>query len=175
MKFRQTRGRSSKKHELQMTPMIDIVFLLLVFFILTFRIVMVEGDFDLRMAAAPTTGPPNAMLTSPLRLTLRADDAGHLTSIHLNQRSFENLQALGDFLIASYAADSASQGLPEQGLQEDHIRESAEIEIDCDPQLHYNYTIEAITHIRGFIDNNGKTIPLIETPFPQSRKRIFAN
>ena len=59
MKIRNTDGKG-EKIELQMTPMIDIVFQLLVFFIMTFKIVAMEGDFNIRMpAAAPQAAPPD--------------------------------------------------------------------------------------------------------------------
>ena len=46
-----------QKVELQMTPMIDIVFQLLIFFIITFKIVAPEGDFNIKMPlAAPSAG-----------------------------------------------------------------------------------------------------------------------
>ena len=45
--------------ELNMTSMIDIVFQLLVFFIMTFKIVAQEGDFNVRMPAAASGGPPS--------------------------------------------------------------------------------------------------------------------
>ena len=37
--------QEAEKQELNMTSMIDIVFLLLVFFVMTFKIVELEGDF----------------------------------------------------------------------------------------------------------------------------------
>ncbi|MFY7967519.1 MAG: ExbD/TolR family protein, partial [Pirellulaceae bacterium] len=40
---------SAVKAELQMTSMIDIVFLLLIFFITTFKIAAQEGDFNVKM------------------------------------------------------------------------------------------------------------------------------
>ena len=40
------------KVEMQMTPMIDIVFQLLTFFIMSFKIVAAEGDFDIKMPLA---------------------------------------------------------------------------------------------------------------------------
>ena len=43
-----------KKNQLNMTSMIDIVFLLLVFFVMTFKIVELEGDFSIRMPLAGT-------------------------------------------------------------------------------------------------------------------------
>ncbi len=153
MKFRHTGSRSGKKVELQMTPMIDIVFLLLVFFILTFRIVAIEGDFNIQTSAAePDPDIPPEVLTSPLKLILRADDDGHLASIHLNERPFDSMRDLGDFMISIYAADSVTSNL----------RETVEVEIDCDPHLHYRHAMEAITRVHGFIDGNGKRVPLIE-------------
>ena len=49
--------REQEKIEIQMTPMIDIVFQLLVFFIMTFKVVSMEGDFNIKMPlAAPSEG-----------------------------------------------------------------------------------------------------------------------
>ena len=45
------RARSTAAVAIDMTPMIDIVFQLLVFFILTLQITAVEGDFNVRMPA----------------------------------------------------------------------------------------------------------------------------
>ena len=51
MRIRKTHGEEDRI-ELQMTPMIDIVFQLLIFFIMTFKIVAREGDFNVKMPAA---------------------------------------------------------------------------------------------------------------------------
>lgn len=48
MKFRHTRTANDKT-ELSMTSMIDIVFLLLVFFVMTLRIRTQEGDFNVEI------------------------------------------------------------------------------------------------------------------------------
>jgi biopolymer transport protein ExbD len=54
MKVRNSGGKNEKV-EIPMTPMIDIVFQLLVFFIMTFKIVSQEGDFNIKMPlAAPS-------------------------------------------------------------------------------------------------------------------------
>ena len=74
MKFRH-RVSEEDKIELQMTPMIDIVFQLLVFFIMTFKIVAQEGDFNIKMPlAAPNAGTADDSLLPPLKLRLLADD-----------------------------------------------------------------------------------------------------
>ncbi|MEK6237543.1 MAG: biopolymer transporter ExbD, partial [Planctomycetales bacterium] len=60
--------KDSEKVELQMTPMIDIVFQLLVFFVMTFKIVSQEGDFDIKMPlAAPSEGTPDEDLYPPIK------------------------------------------------------------------------------------------------------------
>ena len=72
-----------------MTPMIDIVFQLLIFFIMTFKIVSLEGDFNIKMpAAAPSEGPPEEDLLPPLRLRLTAGEEGQLNGIQLDDRAF---------------------------------------------------------------------------------------
>ena len=68
-----------------MTSMIDIVFLLLVFFVMTFKIVEMEGDFTVRMPLAGDSSATSDIVDLPLKLRLRADDSGTLTSMSLNE------------------------------------------------------------------------------------------
>ncbi len=56
------------KVEMQMTPMIDIVFQLNIFFLFTFKIVLPEGDFNIRMPSAAAARPGAAQRNA-------ADDA----------------------------------------------------------------------------------------------------
>lgn len=153
MKIRNTGRRSGEKVELQMTPMIDIVFQLLIFFIMTFKIVAIEGDFSIKMpSAAPTSGVPDPLQDTPLKLTLKANDDGTLASIRLDERSFDSMDELGIFIISNYGSDSPHS-----------LRDAVEIELDCDAHLHYAHTMNAITHVIGYVDrSSGKTIPLIE-------------
>ena len=59
MKVRNVQSNADEKVEVQMTPMIDIVFQLLIFFIMTFKIVAQEGDFNIKMPlSAPSEGLP---------------------------------------------------------------------------------------------------------------------
>lgn len=46
------KSRAATKVELMMTPMIDIVFQLLIFFIMSFKIAAQEGDFNIKMPLA---------------------------------------------------------------------------------------------------------------------------
>ncbi|MFP6675633.1 MAG: biopolymer transporter ExbD, partial [Pirellulaceae bacterium] len=78
MKFRHTTSSGDDKIELQMTPMIDIVFQLLVFFIMTFKIVAQEGDFNIRMPLASEGGAPDESQMPPYKLYLTANQDGTL-------------------------------------------------------------------------------------------------
>ena len=53
MKFK---SRSDEKVEMQLTSMIDIIFLLLIFFVMTFKIAAQEGDFNIRMPIGGGSG-----------------------------------------------------------------------------------------------------------------------
>ncbi|MFN9436559.1 MAG: ExbD/TolR family protein, partial [Planctomycetota bacterium] len=69
MKFK---THAPEKVEMQLTSMIDVIFLLLIFFIMTFKISAQEGDFNIKM---PIGGGQGAMDTTniPIKLRLRAN------------------------------------------------------------------------------------------------------
>ncbi len=64
MKIRHITTSDDRTIRLQMTPMIDIVFQLLVFFIMTFKIVSQEGDFHIKMPVANLAPGPSDDLQS---------------------------------------------------------------------------------------------------------------
>ena len=151
MKFRRQQRRADKI-ELQMTPMIDIVFLLLVFFIMTFKIVAQEGDFNIKMPLqSPNTGVPDESLMPPLKLTLRADEDGLLSGIQLNDQVFSDFDGLHSY-IRGLISDTSGPG----------AAGTAEIEIDCDYQLRYRHAIDAVTAVSGYIDDDNNVVKLIE-------------
>ena len=152
MKIRNRDDRSGNKIELQMTPMIDIVFQLLVFFIMTFKIVTQEGDFNIKMPLAAASGTEVDPTALDMRLRLTADAEGGLTGIRLNDTSFpDGFEALHRHVIGLVGGD-----------QPDSFRESAEIEIDADYQLRYEYVIQAITAVTGYRTPEDEVVKLIE-------------
>jgi len=138
---------------LQMTPMIDIVFQLLVFFVFTFKIVLPEGDFNIRMPSAAATRTIEPSETPLLKVTLRAAENRELAQIRLNDIVFEGpapfLQLQQQ--IRSMIGDAGGPGTAEQ-----------EVEIDSDYDLKYRYVINALTAITGYIDSNGDQHKLVE-------------
>ena len=146
------RNREEKlKNELAMTSMIDIVFLLLIFFVMTFKIVELEGDFSVRMPLAGTDSVTTDPTDLPLKLRLRADENGRLTSMALNEkdlgRNFDELRANVVSLVGSTTPIEGDDG--------------PEIEIDTDYNLRYEYVIQSITAVSGYKDGN-EVVKLIE-------------
>ncbi len=145
--------RSGDKIELQMTPMIDIVFQLLVFFIMTFKIVAPEGDFNIRMPlAAPSEGKLDELLIPPIKVRLTATGTGHLAAIRMNEknlgRNFNGLnmeirQIIGDSSMPGHASD-------------------VEVEIDADYGLHFEFVMDAITAVSGYVGEDNRIITVSE-------------
>lgn len=136
MKFK---THSPEKVEMQLTSMIDVIFLLLIFFIMTFKISAQEGDFNIKM---PIGGGQGAMDTTniPIKLRLRANPDGELVDIVVDEtRSFGN-----DFTkLRAYILQLTGGNAPP------NPEEGPEVEIDLDYNLRYSHVIEAITAVTG--------------------------
>ena len=158
-------GRSDDNIELQMTPMIDIVFQLLVFFIMSFKIVAQEGDFNIKMPLqAKQQGLPEDSPVLPMNIHMRAAPDGRLLAsggIVVNgEISLDTVDELHNYIIGVIGSD-----VPE-------LRQEAEVELDCDYDLQYKYVVQAITAVSGYIDpSTGQIVKLIEkikfTPPPE--------
>ena len=152
MRIRNTGRRSGEKVELMMTPMIDIVFQLLVFFIMTFKIVSPEGDFNIRMPlAAPSQGVPDIDALPPLKVRLTAASDGRLSGIYLNEAHMKSFSQLRHRIIGLVGDDTGPGSLAA----------GTEIELDCDFKLRFEYTIKAITAVSGEV-RDGEVVKLIE-------------
>ncbi len=142
------------KIDLQMTPMIDVVFLLNIFFMVTFKIVLPEGDFNIRMPSAAAARAMEMSESIPTPLVMKANAEGKLVDMRLGGRSFGN--APDAFLklhqqIRGMVNDAGGPG----------TASDLEIELDCDYDLKYEHVMRAITAITGYIEN-GQPHKLIE-------------
>lgn len=150
MKFRH-RSRQEDKTQLSMTSMIDIVFLLLVFFVMTFKISAQEGDFNVKMPLQGD-GAPADTTQLPLKLRLKSDGNGRIQEIVLNESlSFgTDWQKLRNYVL-QMVGDQAG---PTEG-------EGPEVEIDLDYDLHYVHVIESVTAVTGYRDGD-EVVKLID-------------
>ena len=148
MRFRNTDRPETNKHKLKMTAMIDIVFLLLIFFVMTLKIVAPEGDFNVKMPkAARGAGPPPGDLP-PLVVELRAGQGGRLAAIRFGDRTLSGFDEL-HHEIRRLVRDDAGPG---------SIAAEAEVELVCDYDLHFEHVIDAMTAISGYVANDGRSI-----------------
>ena len=96
------KARKNEEIEIQITPMLDMAFQLLTFFILTYRPAPVEGQFALNLlpaqaiakpteAETPTDSAPSDLppALKSVTTTLKADDAGNLASVVMGDNTVE--------------------------------------------------------------------------------------
>ncbi|MBI1904366.1 MAG: biopolymer transporter ExbD [Planctomycetia bacterium] len=141
---------SPDKIPLEMTPMIDVVFQLLIFFMLTLKIVAIEGDFNIKMPLAPS-GSDIPELDLPLTVRLSAV-GGDKVAIELDGKALGSFAELRSAVIEKVGYNTG----------EDSPAAKQEVVLDVDYDLHYRYVIDAITHVRGAPTSEGKFVPLVE-------------
>ena len=116
-----------------MTPMIDVVFLLLTFFVMTFKIIIPEGDFNIKMSAQGQALAVEINTDSVL-VQLIANEDGLLSAILLDGENIDDF----DLLRQRVSAISVTN----PGL---------EVVLFPDEHLRYEYFIRAITAVNGEI------------------------
>jgi len=122
-----------EKPKINMTPMIDVVFLLLTFFVMTFRMIIPEGDFNVRMSSMGQERPA-AVDTDSVQVRLLADADGSLLAIQLNGENVENFDLLRHHVLAISLA-----------------KPDLEVALFVDEHLCYEYLIRAMTAVNGEI------------------------
>lgn len=122
--------------KLDMTPMIDIVFQLLVFFAMTLQVAELEGDLALLPPVDKARPGPVRDATLPLQIALLADDRGGLRAVQLNGQSLAGLDALHAETERLIGHDQA-------------VAAATEVHLACDDELAYEHTVRAVTAVTG--------------------------
>jgi biopolymer transport protein ExbD len=145
------RSTGEAKIPIDMTPMIDIVFQLLTFFIMTLKVTAQEGDFLIKMPLTSTRAATTDIdHVPPIKVRLVAGVDGSCQDIIMNDRSFgrDGWGTLHDQISQLVGSGS--------------LDDSAEVELDCDYNLRYENVIRAITAVSGERQANGDILKLIE-------------
>jgi biopolymer transport protein ExbD len=151
MRFRKLRSTTGDaKVEIQMTPMLDMIFQLLIFFILTFKPVTDEGQFGVNMSALPggsvalptivpgmgsqdDTMPQDIQFNPPYRIRLVAGPGGDL--------------APGGVVMGDHPLAGLDQLQTELRAIVGGFADDFEVVIEADPSLRYAYLIQAVNTI----------------------------
>ena len=148
------RSHGTDKVELMMTPMIDIVFQLLVFFIMSFKINAQEGDFNIKMPLGHRSeGQVDTNEAVPMKVRMIAAPDGKIANILFNDQSFGTEYEALRTRIISFLGPDRSPG---------SVADTSEIELDCDYDLHYEEVIKVVTAVSGYVNESGNIEKLIE-------------
>ena len=142
--------------KLNMTSMIDIVFQLLVFFVLTFRVTAMEGDFKIKMPLA-SVEQDDVIEELPdfINIRLVAGENGVINSIVVNDD-----QVFDDDQMYIELTNLVEQQLAGESDPED--TSETEVEFDIDYGLKYTFTVKAIEAVSGRVQPDGTIKKLVE-------------
>jgi biopolymer transport protein ExbD len=147
--------KAPEKVDIQMTPMIDIVFQLMAFFLMTFKVATTEGDFNMKLPKAERSAGAANTQTEMITVRLRSTAFGELASLQIESGAPINGKAipspfrkLREFIeIKVSSARAAGQ-------------EEPEIQIDADDLLRYENIIATVEAVSATRDANGNFAPL---------------
>jgi biopolymer transport protein ExbD len=133
--------------KLEMSAMVDMVFILLVFFVMTFQIVPIEGDLSISMPVGVAPGPIE--IAPEIKLLLNSDESGGLKAIRLNDKPMDSIvQVHKELRRIVESVDVAT-------------RSEFSLTIQADTQLSYKHTMAAVTAASGYRDGD-TIVKLIE-------------
>jgi len=140
------------KVAVDMTPMIDVVFQLMSFFMCSLKVVAPEGDFDIRMPlGVAAAAAPDDQQVPPIRVKLTANPDGALAGIAMNGQPVVDFEELRKRILSLVGTDSGPNSLAER----------TEVELDCDYGLKYVNVVRAITAVSGKVQD-GQIVELIK-------------
>ena len=139
-------AREPEKIEAQMAPMIDVVFQLLIFFMLTLKISKDEGDFGINMPIGMSGEVSDELPPTEILLRLIANDDGTLGSVKVENNTYGPTEDVWDNVNRKI---TGLAGQPTNGPNDD-----IEVKIDADYNLHYNNTVQAVSAATGKVIND---------------------
>jgi len=181
----------SDKINIDMTPMIDVVFQLITFFMLTLKTVIVEGDFNIRMPLGASAGAAEDNPIPPIIVKMAATPEGRLSGVQLGGKGVVGEDLLNELASADAMLDNALQAARQGNKGQMNAARQAkqkasemlvetiqariidtfgndlskaeltELELDCDPGLKYDHVVSAITAASGIVQGN-EVVPLIK-------------
>ena len=158
MKFK-ARESNAEELQLNMTAMIDIVFQLLVFFIMTFKVTALEADFNIRMPSVSSNTTVDVDIEpTVIEVALKADSDRRLSRIDvevINSGQGSSYSGKNQYAqLTTFVEHVITQ-------ESDPSQGGVEVEFDIDESLRYAYTVQAIEAVFGKVED-GKVSKLVE-------------
>jgi biopolymer transport protein ExbD len=147
-------GGGIAKIDINMTPMIDVVFQLLTFFLMTFKVASPEGDFNLKLPKEERSAGPANTQTEMITVRLTARPNGDLAQLQIEA----NPPLAGPAAFAMLHNHIVKMVNIARGAGQDE----PEIQIDADDLLRYENIISAVSAVSGQMDENGNVVPLVK-------------
>ena len=132
------RAKKSGKEKVgaDMTPMIDMVFQLLIFFILTLKIVATEGDFNMKMPPSASNSEASEDPPEQITLELVANHDGSLNDVRYGDNSYKTDMESLRASIRKQVKGPAGQDI--------------EVVLNCAPHLKYSNIIRVMGACSGY-------------------------
>lgn len=140
------------KVQMEMSAMIDIVFQLLIFFMLTLKIIPEEGEFDINMPLGATSASSSDSPNIDFTVRLISDRNGLLRDIQVGDRSMGNDDAAFLRLNNEVKNHAKSGG---------KFTDDLEVTLDADYELSYQFIIKAIANCTGYMEGE-RTVKFLE-------------
>lgn len=120
------KGVGGESMQLQMTSMIDVVFLLLIYFVITANFTIDEGTLLATMPGNSSQDRPEDQLDPPINIDLTSADDGVTYAIVVNGQRIDNATALAGFMTnrvqtGQMAADDIVQIKPQGEVRWQHV------------------------------------------------------
>ena len=161
MKFQTSSG--PVRLPLPLAPLLSVAFLLLMFFMLGYRITASEREFQNHLPSPRTDDP--ALLSLDLQVGLRANADGSLAQVTLGGEPLGNDDAA--------FARLNREILRQVGIPGNPLPRGLEVRIEADEHLRYEHTLQAVAHCTGGRDpQTGREIRYVEKVRFQPARRI---
>jgi biopolymer transport protein ExbD len=144
------RSSGPTKVEIPMAPMIDIVFLLLIFFMLNLKIVSPDGNFHVNLPSGAPSVAAAEQSHPDIKVGMVSDRQGNLVQLTLGSKNLGNDEMAFERLNNEILKIIGRPGNP--------LTKDIEVEIDADYETQYKYVVKAISKCTGRLDPDTKQV-----------------
>ncbi len=133
-----------QKIVIPMAPMINVIFLLLIFSMLSMKIVSPDERFNINLPASAPSNAQSHVGRHDIKVGLESDRDGNLTQLTLGGTNLGNDEAAFDRLSKEILLLIGRPGLPQT--------KDIEVELDADYECQYQYVAKAMSRCTGKSD-----------------------